>query len=197
MLCNPLCAPDLPIFTGGCSQEKRQAGLKALLLMKCDVSVDLTDLAEVAAALTSGDLVVSYVGMGAKPVATSPKLQLNPCDVEESLQIYTHTMTFESGYVDLAGNTDFAAYNDLIVNSAGYRIVPIGCDDNIYPNPNWTALSTTEHIGLKWTIEGGNDIAANGNTAVQMYKLALSTLIRNWAVIPGINVPGLSNALGI
>lgn len=195
-ICNVLCTSDLPEFVGTCKKKTRPAGLKALLIMKCSASIDLTDTVDVAAAVLAGTLVVSPTGLGAKPVATSPKLLLESCGTEESLHIYTHAMTFKSAFIDAVGNTDFAAYNDLILNAAGYKIVALGCDEMIYPNPDWTALSVTEHVGLTWQIEGGNNIQEGGNTQVQMYELALTTVL-GVPIIPGVSVPGINTALGL
>ena len=104
--------------------------------------------------------------------------------------------SFKSAFIDAVGNTDFVAYNDLILNAAGYKIVALGCDEMIYPNPDWTALSLTEHVGLTWQIDGGNNIQEGGNTQVQMYELALTTLL-GVPIIPGVSVPGINTALGL
>lgn len=196
-ICNVACTFDLPEFVAGiCKEKTRKAGIRALLIMQCSVSVDLTDIADVATAITDGSLMVSPIGLGNKPLATSDSLQLTSCQPAQSTHQYTHTVGFKSAFIDAVGNTDFGAYNDLILNASGYKIVLLGCDDMIYPNPDWTALSVTEHVGLTYQIAGGNNIAEDGTKAVQMYELTLSTYL-GVPIIPGIAVPGLSTALGL
>jgi len=196
MICSALCAPDLPDGFSSCLKKTRRAGIKAIGAMKCDTSIDLTDVADVAAAVTAGTIVMLPVGIGSKPLPSSDKKMMESCLPEMPIAARTHTLNFKSFYVDNTALADFAFYNTIITNSTQYRYFWVDCNGLIYMNPDYTSGSTTIHSGLQMVINGGLVVTENGVKEDQVYEIT-AEFVSDYAVIAGRDVAGIETALGI
>lgn len=195
-ICNVLCSTALPTgFAAACLKKTRKAGIKAVGMMRCNVSIDLTDVIDVAAAVTAGTIVMFPVGLGSKPRATSTKKKLESCQVDMPMHNYTHTIAFKSAYID-AALADYAFYNSAILNAETYKFFWLDCNDQLFINPAWVTGSVIEHSGLDMVVEGGLVIAEDGINDTQMYELDFS-FSSGFPIIAGKIVVGIASALGI
>ena len=194
MICNPLCDGEMPEVFASCENQTRPAGIKSWGFFPCSENVDLTDVAEVTTAVSNGIIQMLPLGIGTKPIPSSENKKLTSCLPEMPIGVYTHTMAFESSFIDKTTNKDFAYYNKILKNPLGYRWFFVDCSGNIYFNNNYTTGSTTISSGLQMVVGGGLDITADGTKEVQTYKLA-ATFVYSEPIILGNYIAGMDSAL--
>jgi hypothetical protein len=196
MICDALCTATLPTAYGDCKKAKRKAGIKYIGVMDCHTSIDLTDIVDVAAAVTAGTIVGLPLGIGSKPLPSSDKKKYESCQVDFPIGTYTHTLAFKTYYIDSVTATDYAFFNNVIKNSPLYRFFWVDCNGQIFYNPDYTTGSTTIHSGIDAIVDGGLMVGEDGTKDNQVYELTLSFINDN-PVIVGHVVAGIEAALGI
>ncbi len=194
MICNSLCAPDMPTPFTSCKNETRSAGIKSYGFFPCNENIDLTDVADVTTAVANGIIQMLPIGIGAKPVPSSENKKLASCLPDMPIGVWTHTATFESSFVDKTLNTDFEYYNKILKNPLGYRWFYVDCNGLIYYNNHYTTGSSTIQSGLQMVVSGGLDITTDAIKELQTYKLAF-TFVYDEPVIIGRYVAGMDSAL--
>jgi len=170
ILCNPACDTEqVRVHTTDCNltENIRKEGFDQFGILTCGSTfTDITDEAEWAALIASGDLVITPKGDGTLVDTELTKEKLTRCSPE---QVIDEISGFEWSTTQMDNETfaDFDFEYDLKNKYADKTIVIFGCDGLIYYRYNWV---TGENPGF-----GNLSIETNrgGNQgSVQKLKVA-------------------------
>lgn len=196
-ICDVLCHVDVPTpYVDLCKEKTRRGGIGWVGVMPCDISTDLTIVADVAAAIAAGEIIMLPAGLGSKALPGVTKKKQKSCQPERSIGIYDHTLVFKTMFIDNVAASDYAFFNTLLTSFPSYRFFYVDCNDQIFYNPLYVTGSATIHSGIEMAVDGGEVIPEDGDKDVVSYELTFTWSDSN-AVIKGHIVAGIAAALGI
>ena len=199
LICTNTCAVAvLPSILDQCDLEAIQASGQFFIFMKCDwVPTDITDPAEWAAAVISGDVVITPCGFFGKPLPSQTNHDVTcgrKYQVQEGQQY-----VFLSNLVERITLEEQEFYKILRANARKYHVIPVLCDElgaqfildaeyieNITVPGRTPGRPFTWIVPPDWVVESGENNLFNWNFTLQIPN-------------PGIDcrrrLAGVSNAL--
>lgn len=131
--CGPGCASPIPSVVGaGCRIVTRPAGFDRVIFKRCDYTfLDVTDLAEWATALSSGDVASTGRVLGQKPKGSATKRRVASCLPERTTN-YTRNWQWKDSNADLATLTEYDFYQFVDENQDTLEVAFLTCDGLLF-----------------------------------------------------------------
>jgi hypothetical protein len=129
-LCNSSCLTTLEKHvTQSCGIVGKKGGINKIIITKCDtVFSDITDLAEWAALIASGDIVATEEVLGQKPKGSFTKKRFGSCS-PESVIAGEQSITFIDYNTDEnGGQQEFIFWNSILEDSSKFQVGYLTCE---------------------------------------------------------------------
>ncbi len=133
MFCGTNCVGTLvETDVNKCKVVPRKGGIVLMGFAKCDLAIaDPSDTQEWADAVTADNLVITGKIKGSKAKGSATKVKFDSCSPEQTNSI-ERGVTYQDYNSDDTGFTNYAFYNDQLVNAAGRKAMFVTCDEYVY-----------------------------------------------------------------
>lgn len=187
-------ALPLPSPLTACLTPKESTG-DCFALVKCDVVfTDITDPAEWTTKITGGDVIATPQGFWGSALPAQTSFSIG-CGLTHTTQVGKQ-FVFESFLVDESGLTDQDFYKTLRENIAGYRIIPITCNQEFYLSQPYidadTAIAQNPGHIFSYIVPPDFEIVSGENN---LFKWTFTIEIPTQGILCSRYLPGVYDVL--